>query len=127
MMMVYKPTDNYSLLLINFCYSNKNSEKKPINKCSDLFPVTMFLKMCNIPIDHTLVCPITFAGRCIFAMFLCFKGFKEVLKSGHIQIGGNTAVKSTKISALKRQWYGFCCACAKQRGLSEKKCLCKEA
>lgn len=87
----------------------------------------MLLKMCNIPIDHTLVCPITFAGRCIFAMFLCFKGFKEVLKSGHFQIGGNTAVKSTKISALKRQWYGFCCACAKQRGLSEKKCLCKEA
>lgn len=67
--------------------------------------------MCNISIGHTLVCPITVAERCISAIFLSFKGLKEVLNVASLEeIGGNTAVKSTNCSPLTTmicycKWY----------------------
>lgn len=67
--------------------------------------------MCNISIGHTLVCPITVAERCISAIFLSFKGLKEVLNVASLEeIGGNTAVKSTNFSPLTTmicycKWY----------------------
>lgn len=67
--------------------------------------------MCNIPIGHTLVCPVTVAERCISAMFLSFKGFKEVFKFGHIQTGGNTAEKPTYFSPLMTLELFLLCMC----------------
>lgn len=88
--------------------------------------------MCNISIGHTLVCPITVAERCISAIFLSFKGLKEVLNVASLEeIGGNTAVKSTNFSPLTTmicycKWY--CVAHALNNGaFVKKKCTFKEA
>lgn len=88
--------------------------------------------MCNISIGHTLVCPITVAERCISAIFLSFKGLKEVLNVASLEeIGGNTAVKSTNCSPLTTmicycKWY-FVAHALNSGACVKKKCTFKEA
>lgn len=60
---------------------NRNNENKfVIIECFDLFFVIIFFKICNIFIGYMLVCLVIVVERCIFVMFLSFKGFKEVFK-----------------------------------------------